>query len=245
MGRVEGPHRREVHGPATHARHELRDDRTVRLTPHDDKIVALEPDLVIGFSDMQAELADKLIRAGLTVLVTNQRSVAEILATMRLVADLVGAAVLAEAWIARCEERWKAVAAEVAHRRSRPLVYFEEWDDPMISAIRWVSELIEMAGGHDVFAELGLQSMGRNRVIADSMEPVRRLPEVIVGSWCGKKFRPEKVAARPGWGAIPAVANQRMYEIKSCDILQPGPAALTDGFEQLHALLAANSRLVS
>ncbi len=207
-----------------------------------DKIVALEPDLVIGFSDMQAELANRLIRAGLNVLVTNQRSVAEILATMRLVANLVGAADRAEAWIASCEGRWKAVAEAVAHWPSRPLVYFEEWDDPMISAIRWVSELIEMAGGHDAFPELGQQSMGRDRVIVDRGEPVRRRPDIIVGSWCGKKFRPEKGAARPGWDAIPAVANRRMYEIKSCDILQPGPAALTDGFEQLHALLAAYNR---
>ena len=206
-----------------------------------EKIVALEPDLVIGFSDMQAELADKLIRAGLNVLVTNQRSVAEILGTMRMVADLVGAADLAEAWIAGCEQRWHAVAVEIAGWPSRPLVYFEEWDDPMISAIRWVSELIEMAGGRDVFPELGVQSMGRNRIIADPMEPVRRAPDVIVGSWCGKKFRPDKVSARPGWAKIPAVMNGRVHEIKSCDILQPGPAALTDGFEQLHAFLAGSA----
>lgn len=204
-----------------------------------DRIVALEPDLVIGFSDMQAALADKLIRAGLNVLVTNQRSVAELLATMRLVANLVGASAAAEAWIQTCQQRWASIAAETASWPVRPRVYFEEWDEPMISAIRWVSELIDMAGGDDVFAELGRQSLGRDRVIADAMAPVHRAPDVIVGSWCGKKFRPEKLAARSGWDAIPAVREGQLHEIKSCDILQPGPAALTDGLEQLHRLFAA------
>jgi iron complex transport system substrate-binding protein len=183
-----------------------------------DRIVALEPDLVIGFSDMQAALADKLIRAGLNVLVTNQRSVAEIFSTLRLVAGLVGAHAAA-AW------------------PRRPRVYFEEWDEPMISAIRWVSELVGVAGGDDVFPELAVQAMGRDRVIADALEPARRAPDVVVGSWCGKKFRAERVAARPGWAEMPAVRAGALHEIKSCDILQPGPAALTDGLEQLHGLL--------
>jgi iron complex transport system substrate-binding protein len=203
-----------------------------------DKIVALQPDLVIGFSDMQAALADKLIRAGLNVFITNQRSVAEIFATLRLVAGLVQASERAETWIAACQARHAEIAQASAGWARKPRVYFEEWDEPMISAIRWVSELIAMAGGEDVFAELGLQSMGRDRVIADATEPVRRAPEIIVGSWCGKKFRPEKVAARLGWNDVPAVRNGRLHEIKSCDILQPGPAALTDGLEQLHALFA-------
>jgi iron complex transport system substrate-binding protein len=204
-----------------------------------DKIVALAPDLVIGFSDMQAALAEKLIRAGLNVLVTNQRSVAEVLATMRLVANLVGASAAAETWIAGCERRWVEIAADAATWPRRPRVYFEEWDEPMISAIRWVSELIGMAGGEDVFAELGLESLGRDRIIADAMAPVQRVPDVVIGSWCGKKFRPEKLAARAGWDAMPAVRNGRLHEIKSCDILQPGPAALTDGLEQLHRFFAA------
>jgi iron complex transport system substrate-binding protein len=118
-------------------------------------------------------------------------------------------------------------------------VYFEEWDAPMISAIRWVSELITMAGGEDVFPELAVQSLGRDRVIVDASEPARRSPDVIFGSWCGKKFRPEHLAARNGWADVPAVREGRMHEIKSCDILQPGPAALTDGLEQLHRHLAA------
>lgn len=204
-----------------------------------DRIVALEPDLVIGFSDMQAALADRLIRAGLAVLVTNQRSVAEILATLRLVASMVGAQARAEAWIAQCLARHAAIAATAAAWPRRPRVFFEEWDEPLISAIRWVSELVGIAGGDDVFPELARQSLGRDRVIADALEPARRAPDVIVGSWCGKKFRPERVAARPGWAEVPAVRDGRLHEIKSCDILQPGPAALTDGLEQLHRRLAA------
>ncbi len=203
-----------------------------------DKIVALEPDLVIGFSDMQAALADKLIRAGLNVLITNQRSVAEIVGTLRLVAGLVGAQDRAEAWIAGNEQRQREIAAASATWPRRPRVYFEEWDEPMISAIQWVSQLVGIAGGDDVFPELGLQRMGRDRVIADALEPARRAPDLIVGSWCGKKFRPEKVAARAGWAAVPAVRDRELHEIKSCDILQPGPAALTDGLEQLHGLFA-------
>jgi len=204
-----------------------------------DRIVALEPDLVIGFSDMQAALADKLIRAGLNVLVTNQRSVAQIFGTLRLVAGLVGCSAQAETWIAGCQLRHREIAAEAARWPRRPGVYFEEWDDPMISAIQWVSELIGIAGGNDVFPELADQSMGRDRVIADALEPARRAPDLIVGSWCGKKFRPERVAARPGWQAVPAVRDGELHEIKSCDILQPGPAALTDGLAQLHRLCAA------
>lgn len=204
-----------------------------------DRIVALEPDLVVGFSDMQAALADQLIRAGLDVLVTNQRSVAEIFATLRLVAAMIGASDRAEAWIAACERRHRAIADSAAAWPQRPRVYFEEWDEPMISAILWVSELIALAGGRDIFPELATQKMGRGRVIVDAFEPARRRPDLIIGSWCGKKFRPERVAARPGWEEVPAVGNRELHEIKSCDILQPGPAALTDGLEQLHALCAA------
>jgi iron complex transport system substrate-binding protein len=202
-----------------------------------DRIVALAPDLVIGFSDMQAALADTLIRAGLNVLVTNQRSVAEIFATLRLVASMIGASAKAEAWIAGCEARHREIAAAAAAFPRRPRVYFEEWDEPMISAIRWVSELVAIAGGDDVFPELAREPGGRGRVIADPLEPARRAPDLIVGSWCGKKFRPEKVAARAGWQDVPAVRHGRLHEIKSCDILQPGPASLTDGLERLHLLV--------
>jgi iron complex transport system substrate-binding protein len=204
-----------------------------------DRIVALEPDLAIGFSDMQAALADKLVRAGLNVLITNQRSVREILATLRMVASMIDASERAEAWIAACERRHREIATIVAGWPRRPRVYFEEWDAPMISAIRWVSELIAIAGGEDVFPELARAPMGRNRVVADPLEPARRAPDLLVGSWCGKKFRPGAVAARPGWADVPAVRDGELHEIKSCDILQPGPAALTDGLEQLHALCRA------
>jgi iron complex transport system substrate-binding protein len=204
-----------------------------------DQIVALQPDLVIGFSDMQAALADKLIRAGLAVYITNQRSVAQIFDTLRMVAGLVGAQERAEAWIATCQARHQALQAQAAAWPRRPRVYFEEWDTPMISAIQWVSQLVAVAGGDDVFPELASQSLGRDRVITDPLVAVARAPDVIVGSWCGKKFRPEKVAAREGWAQVPAVASGQLFEIKSCDILQPGPAALTDGVEQLHRIFSA------
>jgi iron complex transport system substrate-binding protein len=204
-----------------------------------DKIVALEPDLVIGFSDMQAALADKLIRAGLQVLITNQRSVLQVFDTLRMVAGLIGAQDRAQAWIADCHARHAQIAAAAQAWPRRPRVYFEEWDEPMISAIQWVSELITVAGGDDVFPELARQSLGRNRVIHDAQAPVQRAPDLIIGSWCGKKFRPERVAQREGWADVPAVKSGRLHEIKSCDILQPGPAALTDGLRQIHALCAA------
>jgi iron complex transport system substrate-binding protein len=204
-----------------------------------DKIVALEPDLVIGFSDMQAALADKLIRAGLQVLITNQRSVEQVFDTMRMVAGLIGAQDRAQAWIADCQASHAQIAAVARAWPRRPRVYFEEWDEPMISAIQWVSELITVAGGDDVFPELARQSLGRNRVIHDAQAPVQRAPDLIIGSWCGKKFRPERVAQRAGWAEVPAVRSGRLHEIKSCDILQPGPAALTDGLQQIHALCAA------
>ncbi len=207
-----------------------------------DAIVALEPDLVIGFSDMQAALADRLIRAGLNVLITNQRSIDEIFDTMRMVARLVNADGRAEAWIDACFAEHRAIATAAAAWPVRPRVYFEEWDVPMISAIRWVSELVHVAGGVDIFPELALQSMGRNRIVADVLEPARRMPDVIVGSWCGKKFRAEHVVARDGWGDVPAIRHGRLHEIKSCDILQPGPAALTDGLRQLHRIIAAAAR---
>jgi iron complex transport system substrate-binding protein len=203
-----------------------------------DRILDLEPDLVVGFSDMQAALADKLIRTGLNVLVTNQRSVAEIYSTLRLTASMVDATDRAETWIDNCERHHRAIVAAAAAWPRHPRVYFEEWDEPMISAIQWVSELISIAGGQDIFPELARQKMGRDRVVLDSLEPVRRAPDLIVGSWCGKKFRPDRVAARPGWADVPAVRSGALHEIKSCDILQPGPAALTDGLAQLHRLCA-------
>ncbi len=211
------------------------------LSARIDKILALEPDHVFGFSDLQADIASALIRAGVPVTVFNQRSVEQVFAMLWQVAALVGCTDQAEPWIAERRDRLGAMQAEVARLqaqgRRRPRVFFEEWDEPHISGIRWVSELLGMAGGDDVFPELAAKPLGKDRIIADGAEIVRRAPDLIIGSWCGKKFRPEKVAARPGWQAVPAVRNGQLFEIKSADILQPGPAALTDGVEQMHRLV--------
>lgn len=203
-----------------------------------DKILALDPDLVLGFSDMQADIAAALIRAGVNVHVFNQRSVAQILDMILVLGSLVGAVDKAGILVNELEQGLAAIRRETAGWTRRPRVYFEEWDEPQISGIRWVSELIEMAGGRDCFAEHAQYPDARRRIIADPAEVARRAPDIIIGSWCGKKFRPERVAARPGWQTIPAVVENELYEIKSCDILQPGPAALTDGVRQLHAIIA-------
>ncbi|MDD2845913.1 MAG: ABC transporter substrate-binding protein [Rhodoferax sp.] len=202
-----------------------------------DKILALEPDCVLGFSDMQADIASALIRAGVQVTVFNQRSVAEIFSVLYQVAAMVGQGEQGLARIAELQRQLAAIAKAAAAFPRRPKIYFEEWDVPHISAIRWVSELMGIAGGDDCFPELAAQSLGKNRIIADSVEIVRRDPDIIIGSWCGKKFRPENVAARPGWGAVKAVKTGQLFEIKSADILQPGPAALTDGVAQLHRII--------
>ncbi len=206
-----------------------------------DRILELQPDCVLGFSDLQADIAAALIRAGVQVTVFNQRSVEEIFSMLYQVAAMVGCAEDGLARIGAMRERHARMRAEVAALlaagQRRPRVYFEEWDEPPISAIRWVSELLDIAGGEDVFPELAVRPLGKDRIIADPAEIVRRAPDIVIGSWCGKKFRPEKVAARPGWQAVPAVRDGQLFEIKSADILQPGPAALTDGLEQLHRVV--------
>ncbi len=204
-----------------------------------DRILALEPDLVLGFSDLQAEIAAALARAGLEVHLFNQRSVADILRMVRTLGGLIGCEARAAALADELEQGLAAVAARARALPRRPRVYFEEWDEPMICGIRWVSELIAVAGGEDCFPELAAKSLGRERIIADPQEVVRRAPDLILGSWCGKKFRPEQVAARAGWSAIPAVREGRLAEIKSSIILQPGPAALTDGVRALQAQIEA------
>jgi iron complex transport system substrate-binding protein len=201
-----------------------------------DKILALQPDCVLGFSDLQADIASTLIRQGVQVTIFNQRSVAEILSMLYQVGAMVGQAQLAMERIAAMQAQMQAVALAAAALPRRPRVYFEEWDEPPISAIRWVSELIGIAGGDDCFPELAQQSLGKNRIIADSSEIVRRDPDIIIGSWCGKKFRSEKVSARDGWQNVKAVQHQQLFEIKSPDILQPGPASLTDGLTQLQRI---------
>ncbi len=202
-----------------------------------DKILALQPDCVFGFSDLQADIAAALIRHGVQVTVFNQRSVAEIFSMLYQVAAMVGQVEKGLALIEGMRAGLQAIEAQAARLPRRPRVYFEEWDEPHISAIRWVSELVGIAGGDDCFPELAKESLGKNRIIADGAEIVRRNPDIIIGSWCGKKFRPEKVAARPGWQEVNAVRNGQLFEIKSADILQPGPAALTDGVAQLHRIV--------
>ncbi|PKO91083.1 MAG: cobalamin-binding protein [Betaproteobacteria bacterium HGW-Betaproteobacteria-1] len=202
-----------------------------------DKILALNPDLVLGFSNLQADIAAELVRAGVEVHIFNQRSISQMLNMIITVGSLVGAADKAAALVSELEtkiERSRDIASEFA---ARPIIYFEEWNDPLISGIRWVSELIEIAGGSDCFAELAQHKDAKNRVIADPDEVARRNPDIIIGSWCGKKFRPEQLMQRPGWKSIKAVQSGFVQEIKSADILQPGPSLITEGLPQLQAII--------
>jgi iron complex transport system substrate-binding protein len=212
------------------------------LTAKIDKILALEPDCVLGFSDLQADIASALIRHGVQVTVFNQRSVDEIFSVLFQVGAMVGQGERALERLRSIRTRLEEIAQAASVLPRRPRVFFEEWDEPHISAIRWVSELTGIAGGDDCFPELAQQSLGKDRIIADGAEIVRRNPDIIIGSWCGKKFRPEKVAARPGWEGVNAVKHRQLFEIKSADILQPGPAALTDGVAQLHRIVMDWSR---
>ena len=198
------------------------------------KILALDPDLVLTFSDLQAPIVAELVQAGVAVHAFNQRDLAGILAMVRTLGALVGAVDKAELLVRSYQVRLTEVAASV-RGRPRPRVYFEEWDDPLISGICWVSELIEIAGGDDVFAELRTRKSAKDRIVAPS-DVVVAAPDIILASWCGKKVVPRKIRERPGWDAIPAVRNGRVIEIKSPLILQPGPAAVTDG---LNAIIAA------
>jgi iron complex transport system substrate-binding protein len=207
-----------------------------------ERIVALKPDLVLGFSDLQADIAAELIRCGIAVLVFNQRSVSEILQMIRMLGGVVGAQGKVEHYVARLEDGLKKALQLAAMLPRRPRVYFEEWDEPQISAIRWVSELISIAGGDDCFPELAAQPLGRDRIVADGDKVIERQPDIILGSWCGKKFRPERVAERKGWQNVPAVANGNVHEIKSSIILQPGPAALTDGLAELARIIGSWSQ---
>jgi iron complex transport system substrate-binding protein len=202
-----------------------------------DKILALQPDLAIGFSDMQADIAQALIKQGVEVWISNHRSVDAILGYVRRLGAMVGADAKAQAYVAELRAGIDAVAEAAARLPRRPRVYFEEWDTPQISAIRWVSELMTIAGGDDVFPARALAGLGRDRIIADPLEVVAAAPDIIIGSWCGKKFRADQVAARPGWLDVPAVRNGELHEIKSPLILQPGPAALTDGLAALHKIV--------
>jgi iron complex transport system substrate-binding protein len=202
-----------------------------------DRIVALEPDLVLGFSDLQADIAADLVRAGIEVHVFNHRSIEDILRMIRTLGGMIGCEAKTHELIRQFTAGLAEVRARAAALPRRPRVYFEEWDEPQISGIRWVSELVELAGGVDCFPELAIQSLGRHRIIADPLEVPRRAPDIILGSWCGKKFQPAEVAARVGWGEIPAIRDGFVREIKSSLILQPGPAALTDGVRAIQGVI--------
>jgi len=202
------------------------------------EITKLKPDLVIGFSDIQADIAQALIRAGIEVWIANHRSVDGIVSYVRRLGAMVGATERAERLAAELRARVEVVRAAGNTLARRPRVYFEEWDEPNISCIAWVSELIGIAGGEDIFPERAACSLGKDRILADPLEVVRRAPDIILGSWCGKKFRPERVAARPGWSEIPAVRDGELHEVKSPIILQPGPAALTEGLDAMHRIIA-------
>jgi iron complex transport system substrate-binding protein len=201
------------------------------------RILALQPDLVLGFSDLQADIAAELIRAGLEVHVFNHRSVVEILRMIRTLGGMIGCEARAGALSDSLEAGLAEVRARAAGLPRRPRVYFEEWDTPMISGIHWVSELVQAAGGEDCFPELAREPLGKNRIIADPLEVPRRSPDIVLGSWCGKKFQPATVAARAGWQTLPAVRDGFVREIKSSLILQPGPAALTDGVRAIQAII--------
>jgi iron complex transport system substrate-binding protein len=202
-----------------------------------DKIEALKPDLILGFSDLQGDIAADLIKRGYPVMVFNQRSVAEILQMIRMVGALVGRAVEADALAASMDRGLEDIRASAARFPVRPRVYFEEWDDPLISGIQWVEELVEIAGGDPIFPELRDKKLGKDRIVTPEAV-IARMPDVIVASWCGKAVRVPKITSRPGWNEVPAVRNGHVYEIKSSYILQPGPAALTEGVRQLHETLS-------
>ena len=207
-------------------------------TASTERILGLKPDLVLGFSDLQADIAAVLIKHGITVLIFNQRSIQEILTMVLMLSSLVGVPGKGARLVSQLESHLEHIRKRAGSFPLKPTVYFEEWNDPLITGIRWVSELIETAGGRDCFSELSGMGNAKDRIIQDPMEVVRRRPDIIIGSWCGKKFRPEGLRKRPGWGEIPAVQEGQVFEIKSPNILQPGPAALTDGVHQLHEIVS-------
>jgi iron complex transport system substrate-binding protein len=206
-----------------------------------ERIVELRPDLVVGFSDLQADIAAKLVRRGIPVLVTNQRSVAEILQTVRAVTALVGRGEDGEALARALEASLADIAARAADLPRRPRVFFEEWPEPLIAGIRWVSELLELAGADDVCVESRSSHAAKGRV-REAADVARRDPEAVIASWCGRKARRERIVARPGWDRVAAVRDDQLYEVKSAIILQPGPAALTDGGTELSRIVSAVAR---
>jgi iron complex transport system substrate-binding protein len=201
-----------------------------------EKIEALEPDLILAFSDLQADITTELVKRGYPVFTFNQRSVAEILQMIRVLAGIVGVGEKGDALAATLQRSLDDIRDRAASLPFRPKVFFEEWYDPLISGIRWVEELVRIAGGDPIFPELADAALAKDRIVSGD-QVIARAPDVIIGSWCGKPVRPERIAARPGWDQVPAVRNGHIYEVKSTYILQPGPAALTDGVQQLHDVI--------
>ena len=202
-----------------------------------DKIIAIKPDLVLAFSDLQADITRELLARGLNVFAFNQRSIAEILEMILTLARITSVPEKGAALVERLQAELRAIAASAERFRRRPRVFFEEWKDPLISGIRWVEELIEISGGEPVFPELRMQPSAKNRIV-DPAEVIARDPEIVIASWCGMKVNKQAIRSRSGWAEISAVRHGHIYEIKSTYILQPGPAALTEGVRQLHAILA-------
>jgi iron complex transport system substrate-binding protein len=207
-------------------------------TAHAQRILALEPDLVIGFSDLQAEIARELIKGGAQVLITNQRTIAQTLEAIGIVAGALGEPEVGARLAARLEAELESIASPARASAARPRVFFEEWDEPLISGIAWVSEIVELCGGRDIFPELRTAAEASGRIV-DALEAARRDPEVILASWCGKKVRPERIRARPGWADVSAIRAGRIHEIKSPDILAPG-LSLVHGARAIAAALAAS-----
>lgn len=203
-----------------------------------DRILALKPDLVLGFSDLQADLGRELCKRGVPVYLFNQRSIAEILQAVRIIGSLVGRAEAAEALAVELQGNLERHAEHAAGLPRRPRIFFEEWHEPLISGIRWCSELLEVVGGDDIFAETRSEQGAQGRIVTPE-EAARRDPEAVIASWCGRKAKREKMVARPGWESVTAVREDQLYEVKSSYILQPGPAALTDGVDQLAAIVHA------
>ncbi len=203
-----------------------------------EKIGQIEPDLILGFSDVQAEVAKQLIKAGYNVMVFNQRSIADILQVILLTGSLVGKADQANELVIKLKRRINDIAERGQNLPRRPMVYFEEWYSPLITGIRWVSELIEIAGGKDCFEELSTSASAKGRMIANEAEVIVRNPDIIMASWCGKRFIPSKMYKRSGWNGINAIRDEEVHEIDPAIILQPGPAALTAGLDELHRIIS-------
>lgn len=204
-----------------------------------DRILAVQPDLVIGFSNLQADICRDLAKSGVEVHLFNQRNMAGILQMVRVLAAMVGRVEAGEALVSRLQRQIDAVRERAAGWQTRPRVYFEEWNEPLMSGIGWVSEAITLAGGIDVFADLACHHDAGRRIIADQGEVIRRAPDIVLASWCGKKFQPDSMRKRPGWEAIPALQHGRLFEIKSPDILSPGPSAITEGLRQISDIIAS------